>query len=312
MPKYPEGTVSPSGKYVVRGGEWVANGEATAGGPPTTQEGFEAQAESLPVGSPERERAINMATRLREPGAAGAALGLTGAMASIPVTAPAAKALAIYGAAEGAEKVLGLPSWVGEAVGLASPGKALFGRLLRGRFGGEAVKGLTKEAADQAAKRIEQEAEKMALRKRALDVAERRLTLAEQREARRAAGKATTATTGTSKPEPPSPDATMPATPTAQVSPPRPMTPAIPEDDIPQLVLALQQKMSMKNGPAAVKAFLEKQPPEIAEQLLAALSKRQSPHGYLGAGFTKSVSKMPTLRERGVGSELAKLLGQVQ
>lgn len=48
---------------------------------PTTREEFMALAEAAPKGSAEREKALNMAMRLSEPGAAGNALALTGAMA---------------------------------------------------------------------------------------------------------------------------------------------------------------------------------------------------------------------------------------
>ena len=80
--KYAEGSVSPSGKFIVQGGQWIPYEQAmqpTTG--PTTEAGFMERAKALPQGDPERERALNMAVRLGEPGAAGTALGMTAAMA---------------------------------------------------------------------------------------------------------------------------------------------------------------------------------------------------------------------------------------
>jgi hypothetical protein len=51
--------------------------------PPTTQADYMQLAKTLPAGSPEKERALNMAIRLTEPEAAGNALEATGAMATM-------------------------------------------------------------------------------------------------------------------------------------------------------------------------------------------------------------------------------------
>lgn len=74
---------------------------------PTTSEDFIKLADSLPKGSKEREDAINMAVRLREPGAAGNAVALT---AAIPAVAnPLGLARSLGASIAG--------SWVGKHVG---------------------------------------------------------------------------------------------------------------------------------------------------------------------------------------------------
>lgn len=85
------------------------------------------------------------------------------------------KDTAIYGAAEGAEKLLGLPSWTGELVGAVSPVKSLGKLLLGGAVGGakKAAVGGAAGMADDVAK-----AAAAATRKAELDLATKEARLA--------------------------------------------------------------------------------------------------------------------------------------
>lgn len=89
------------------------------------------------------------------------------------------KDTAIYGAAEGAEKLLGLPSWTGELIGAVSPAKSI-GKLLLGGVMGGAKKGAATAVAKSVAPEITEEAAKRAARKAEIDLAIREGKLADQ------------------------------------------------------------------------------------------------------------------------------------
>jgi hypothetical protein len=110
----------------------------------TSPEHFIAQAESAPKGSPERERALNMAVRMSEPGAAKTALELTSALPMVPI-GKAAAIRGLYGLAgtaggatvgnllgRGLEYMPGVPDWTSDVT-------AAIGGLVGG--GAAAIKG---------------------------------------------------------------------------------------------------------------------------------------------------------------------------
>lgn len=133
MPKYPEGTRNQSGTYIVRGGRWVpleAPGEAAA------IAGAQRRSDPQPsdpefYGDPKSIDALVQAGKFRgdvaaAPIAAGViGAGMAGGLIGAPALGTIAKEAALYGASEGAEKLLGLPPWAAEAFGLARGGNAL-------------------------------------------------------------------------------------------------------------------------------------------------------------------------------------------
>jgi len=247
------------------------------------------------------------------PASAAGGLAAFGAAVNPAFALSAAKDLGIYGAAEGAEKLLGLPKWTGEVVGAVSPARSLGKLLLGGAFGGakRAATGAVAEKAAEAAPAAMSalEAEKLALRKRAIDLAEKRLERQIKLDAERAARRATPKTTV--KPEVPSPDATIPATPAAEIAPPRPVVsgPAVasPGDSTALLTQKIQQQMGTVEGRRAVREWLATQPKELQDQIKALLAKGQ-------AGWPTNLGghALPAPAPSGPGYELAKLLGQVQ
>lgn len=249
------------------------------------------------------------------PASAAGGLAAFGAAVNPAFALSTAKDLGIYGAAEGAEKLLGLPKWTGEVVGAVSPARSLGKLLLGGAFGGakRAATGAVAEKAAEAAPAAMSalEAEKLALRKRAIDLAEKRLERQIKLDAERAARRATPK--ATVKPEVSSPDATIPATPAAQVAPPRPAAPttpgvADPRSEFERLVSQLRFiRRTSPEGSKTISEFLKSQPKEVADELRAALAKGyDAPVTNLG-GHAKL-----TMPQSKLGYELAKMLGQVQ
>ena len=246
-------------------------------------------------------------------------LGLGGA--SMAAAAPGAalglaKDAAIYGAAEGAEKVLGLPSWMGEAVGAVGPAKSLGKLLLGGVFGGAkkaattaVSKEATEAAAKQAASRAAQAAERVALKKKSLEIAERRLVLAEQKAAERAAK------AGISAPKPaaaaPKMSAPVPEPGAPPVTPGPVAAPVAALPDTAEIVLKLQQQMGTSSGRKVVRELLGQMPPAQAVEIKRLLFKGQEhPATVLGKLFDPTKSQVGKVAQP--GEELARLLGQIQ
>lgn len=114
--------------------------------------------------------------------------GVAGGLAPAGFIPGMLKDTVIYGAAEGAEKLLGLPSWTGEALGAISPVKSL-GKLLLGGAVGGAKRGATAVAAEGAEALASREAAKTAERETARAAAERLAEKKLELEARKVAAR---------------------------------------------------------------------------------------------------------------------------
>jgi hypothetical protein len=223
------------------------------------------------------------------------------------------KDAALYGAAETGEKVLGLPSWTGEAIGAISPAKQIGKLLLGGLLGGgkrAATGAVAEEAAKKAAaaaeKRAALEAEKVAVRKKSLEIAERRLALAEQKAAQQA-GKVAPKPKPVAEPAPvapPGPDATIPAS--AGVT--APAAPLAPEVETQLVSMARHLRRTSPKERTALNEWLKNQPPEVAARLRELLAEGVDTMATNLGGKAALRPSMAT----GPGYELARLLGQVQ
>jgi hypothetical protein len=300
--------------------------DATAGAqarseaqPPTTREEFMARAEALPQGSPEREKALNMAMRLGEPEAARTALGMTAAMGSVGAAGgvvPFAKgaALGVAGGFAGkkAAEAVGAPGWVGATAGaLAAPaygpklvtgmlsGKGsmlagLLGRLVPAaeqKAATVAAKGLSgPEAAKAVEVKLAQLSEKRAAREAAQKLAERRIAVAEERNLllrQRLEGRAA----------PASQAAPQPAQAPATADPSATMPPA---PELEAIVLKIQQTATSPAERKVVQAWLKDQPKEVASQIRLMLARRQA---HPATVYTKPSGE-------DASADLARMLGQ--
>jgi len=223
----------------------------------------------------------------------------------------------IYGAAEGAEKMFGLPSWTGEAVGAVSPARQamkLGKLLLGGAFG--AGKGVAAEAAagvEGAAvkKAVEETAERAAarrLKERALDLAEKRLAQSERKlvimESRAAGKAARPPKVAVEAPTPPTVPSAAPVAPTA------PPVASAPVPETSEIVLKLQQQMGTSEGRKVVRELISQMPKEQGDMIKKLLMRGQEhPATVLGKLFDPTKSAVG--RAAKPGEELARLLGQI-
>lgn len=270
---------------------------------PTTREQFMAQATSLPKGSPERERALNMAVRLSEPGAAGAALTATGAMASLPLSIPAAKAAGwgLVGGAGGAA-LGGTAGGAAEKVG-APKGTAKVLSILGGLAGG-GIGAVGKKPALTGARDAIKSLWTTPRSKESLALAERRIALAEKKFAAKQAIDAARAGKKSIASD------VEGATTASRVA--REVPKAVPADaDMGRLVLSIQEKMGTVKGRREVQELIAQMSPGEAAQIKALLKRGVAQPGTTASGGVRSAKSGPSL-PAGFGEELARMLGQIE